>query len=182
MAKATGGSMRSLVVLILLSTAAASAQDHRPTLKETLEWMHDAFPESQTMSSSFRFGQTRELSYVDGKDGAPPSCTITIVDRWTTEGKPVTRSTAVDLSLIDPDSIQSYKDDTVEKDTGVLTLVATNDKKVIIEKTETGKKGDKPPYMTEREFISFVTPDYAGRFAKAFRNAVTLCGGKKSAF
>jgi hypothetical protein len=174
--------MRSLAVLILLSAAAAYGQDHRPTLKETLEWMHAAFPESQSMSASFRCNQTRELNYVDGKGDVPPSCTITIVDHWTTEGKPVTRNTTVDLSLIDPDSVQSYKDDTVEKDTGVLTLVATNDKKAIIEKTEIEKKGDKPPYMTEREFISFISPDYAGRFAKAFRNAVTLCGGKKSAF
>jgi hypothetical protein len=173
--------MRSLVALILLSTAAAYGQEHRPTLKETLEWMHTAFPESQSMSA-LQFKQTRELNYVDGKDGAPPSCTITIVDHWTTEGKPVTRNTTVDLSLIDPDSIQSYKDDTVVKDTGVLTLVATNDKKVIAEKTEMEKRDDKPPYMTEREFISFIGPDYAERFAKAFRNAVTLCGGKKSAF
>ena len=57
-------------------------------------------------------------------------------------------------------------------------MVATNDKKLIIEKTEMKKKDDKPPYMTEREFISFIGPDYAERFAKAFRNAVTLCGGK----
>lgn len=57
--------MRSLVVLILLSTAADYGQDHRPTLKETLEWMHTAFPESQSMSA-FRFKQTRELNYVDG--------------------------------------------------------------------------------------------------------------------
>jgi hypothetical protein len=54
--------------------------------------------------------------------------------------------------------------------------------KVIVEKTKMEKKDDKPPYLTEREFISFIGPDYAERFAKAFRNAVILCGGKKSAF
>lgn len=173
--------MKNLGVLILLSTAVVYGQDHRPTLKETLDWMHTAFPDSQSMSAS-GFKQTRELNYVDGKDGAPPSCTITIVDHWTADGKPITRNTIIDLSLIDPDSIQSYKDDTVEKDTGVMTLVATNDKKIIVEKTETEKKDNKPPYLTEREFISFIGPEYAERFAKAFRNAVTLCGGKKSAF
>lgn len=62
----------------------------------------------------------------------------------------------------------------------MVTLVATNDKKIIIEKIE-DKKDDKP-YFTEREFINFVGTDYSDRFAKAFKNAVTLCGGKKSAF
>lgn len=166
------------IVFILFATA-VFAQDKQPTLKETLDWMHSAFPDSRS-ASEFRLGQTREFNYVDGKDGAPPSCVVTIVDHWKGDGNPKTRDTITDLSLIDPDSIKWYTDDLVDKDTGELTFVATNDKKVIVEKL-VGEKDDKP-YQTEREFVSFVGPDYAQRFAKAFKNAVTLCGGKRSAF
>lgn len=169
----------TFVLIALICSTPLYAQ--KPSLKETLDWMHSAFPDSES-SSAFRFGQTRELNYVDGKDGAPPSCTITIVDHWKANGKPVTRNTTVDLSLIDPNSIQSYKDDTVQKDTGVLTFVGTNDKKIIVEKTEVGGKSDNKPLQTEREFISFIGPEYAERFAKAFKNAVNLCGGKGSTF
>jgi hypothetical protein len=128
--------------------------------------------------SEFRVAQTRELNFVEGKGDADPSCTITIIYHWKIEGKPVVRDTIIDLSLVDPESIKSYTDDLVDKDTGELTIVATNDRKVIVEKTE----GKDKPYLTEREFISFIGPEYAERFAKAFKNAVTLCGGKKSAF
>jgi len=171
---------RSAIVLALLICAALHAQSNRPTLKETLEWMHNAFPDSQSVTA-VQFKETREFNYVDGKDGASPSCTITIIDRYKTDdGTPVARDTIIDLSLIDPTSIESYKEDIVVKGTGVMTLVATNDKKVIIEKIE-NKKDDKP-YFTEREFISFVGTDYSDRFAQAFKNAVNLCGGKASTF
>src|SRR5579864_7675534 len=181
LAKAAGGSMKraTLVFIAVICSTTLSAQ--KPSLKETLDWMHSAFPDSES-GSAFRYGQTRELNYVDGKDGASPSCSITIVDHCKAYGKPVTRHTMVDLSLIDPNSIQSYKDDTVQKDTGVLTFVATNDKKVIVEKTEVSGKSDNKPLQTEREFISFIGPEYAERFAKAFKNAVNLCGGKASSF
>jgi hypothetical protein len=173
--------MRRLApIIFVLIVTAVFGQDKKPTLKETLEWMHTAFPDSQSVTA-VQFKQTRELNYVDGKDGTSPSCTITIIDHYKTDdGTPVARDTIIDLSLIDPTSIESYKDDTVEKDSGVMTLVATNDKNVIIEKIE-NKKDDKP-YLTKREFITFVGPDYAERFAKAFKNAVSLCGGKASTF
>jgi len=174
------GMGRLAPVFFVLIVTAVSAQDKQPTLKETLDWMHSVFPESRS-ASEFRLGQTREFNYVDGKDGAPPSCVVTIVYHWKGDGNPKTRDTIIDLSLIDPDSIKWYTDDLVDKDTGELTFVATNDKKIIVEKLA-GEKDDKPPYQTEREFVSFIGPDYAQRFAKAFTNAVILCGGKPSTF
>lgn len=169
----------ALFIFFLLFVAAASAQKGQPTLKETLEWMHNAFPDSQSVSE-VRLGQTREFNFVDGKQGAPPSCVVTIVEHWSSNGKPKTRDTIVDLSLIDPESIVWGTDDTLIEGTGELTIIATNDKKVIVEKLE-GEKGDKP-YLTERLFISFVGSDYAQRFAKAFKNAAVQCGGKTSTF
>jgi hypothetical protein len=171
--------MRTLVaVLILIGSTAVCAQNS-PSLKETLQWMHSAFPESRSAAES-RFNETRELNFVEGKGDASPSCTITIVEHWKADDKPVTRDTIIDLSLIDPESIKWYVDDVLDKNSGELTMVATDDKKVIIEKIES-KENDKP-YLSERIFISFVVPDYAARFAKAFKNAVVLCGGKRSAF
>jgi hypothetical protein len=165
---------------LVLVLSAAGQDSHRPTLKETFEWMHSAFPDSRTMIA-LRANETRELNFVEGKGDDPPSCTITIVERWKTpDGKPAIRDTVIDLSLIDPDSIKWYTDDTAEKGQGVLTMTATNDKKVIVEKLENEKNSK--PYFTQREFISFIGPEYAERFAKAFKNAVTLCGGKASSF
>ena len=96
------------------------------------------------------------------------------------DGKPRTKDIVINLSLIDPESIKWYVDDILDNDAGTLLLVATDDKKNIVETME-GEKDDKP-YLTDREYISFIGPDYAGRFAKAFVNAVKLCGGKPSTF
>jgi|HubBroStandDraft_1064217.scaffolds.fasta_scaffold00246_26 hypothetical protein len=167
-------------LVLIMFNAMIYGQDQNPTLKETLEWMHNAFPNSQSVTA-VQFKQTRELNYTEGKGDEPPSCIITIVDHYKAEdGTPIARDTVIDLSLIDPDSIESYTEDTLVKGTGVVTMVATNDKKIIVEKIE-NKKDDKP-YLTEREFIDFVGTNYSDRFAKAFKNAATICGGKKSAF
>jgi hypothetical protein len=165
--------------VLILACIAVCAQNNHPTLKETLEWMHSAFPNSRSISES-RLGQTREFNFVEGKADAIPSCVVTIVEHWRDDTKPRTRNTIIDLSLIDPESIKWYTDDLVVKGTGELTMVATNDKKIIVEKFE--GENDEKPYLSERIFISFVEPDYAQRFAKAFKNAVTSCGGKASTF
>jgi hypothetical protein len=170
----------TFVLMLVVCSTWLHAQTR--SLKQTLDWMHSAFPDTQS-ETAFRAKQTRELNYVDGRDGAPPSCVITIVDRWKNdEGKLVIRNTVIDLSLIDPGLVQSYKEDIVDKGTGVLTFVATNDKEVIVEKTEIDGKPDNKPYESNKEFISFIGTDYAERFAKAFKNAVVLCGGKSSTF
>lgn len=172
--------MRHLAPAVLVLTATiVCAQKSQPSLKETFEWMHNAFPGSQSVSA-LRVGQTREFTFVQGKAGAPPSCVVTIAEHSRVDGKLSTRDTIIDLSLIDPESIKWYTDDTLFQDTGVLTMVATNDKKIIVEKVE-GETDDKP-YLNERVFITFIGPNYAQRFANAFKNAVTLCGGKASTF
>ena len=104
---------------------------------------------------------------------------MTLVNLYTLEGKHVTRDTIIDLSLIDPNSIHSYAD-TVLDGEGTLTMVGSNDKKIIVEKFEENGKRDDNPYTSERVFISFINPEYAGRFANAFKNAVSLCAGQNS--
>ena len=164
----------TFVLIAVICSTPLHAQ--KPSLKETLDWMHSAFPDTESMTA-FRAKQTRELNYVDGKDGAPPSCTITMIDRWRTdEGKSVVRYTTIDLSLIDPGSVKSYQEDLVDKGTGVLTFVTSNDKKVIVEKTEVDGKPDNKPLETNRQFVSFIGTEYSERFAKAFTNATVASG------
>jgi hypothetical protein len=62
--------MRSLVVLILLSMAAAYGQDHRPTLKETLEWMHIAFPVGPDYAERFAKAFRNAVTLCGGKKSA----------------------------------------------------------------------------------------------------------------
>ena len=164
--------MRAISLLVtVLSVISCGAQTKDPSLKDTLEWMHSAFPDSQSLTATMA-GQTRELNSSD--------CTVTITDRWKDKEtkKMAKRDTVIDLSLIDPDSIKAYVDNVIpgDKDQGDVVLVTTDDKKNIVEKS-TGK-----PYYTEREFISFIGIEYAERFAKALKHAVALCGGKPSTF
>ena len=172
----------AIILLVLTRLGPTYAQNvaakDGASLKDTLQWMHNAFPDSRS-ATEFRLGQTRELNF-SSKGDASPACTVTIIDRWKAGGKPAVRETIIDLSLIDPESIKWYVDDTLDKGTGTLVMVSNDDKKNIIEKTE-GKEQGKL-YLSERVFISFVGPDYAERFAKAFKHAVTLCGGKPSTF
>jgi len=140
--------------------------------------MHNAFPDSRSFSE-FSLGQTREFNFAVPPNSETPACTVTIVDHWVDGGKRKTRDTIINLSLVDPESIKWNTDDTLHKDTGQLVMVSTDDKKTIVTKME---KEDTKPYLTQRVFISFLGPEYAERFAKAFKNAVILCGGKPSTF
>ena len=164
------------VLVILICFATLYAQNQKLSLKETLDWMNTTFPDSST-EFEVSEGVTREFTYIDGQGNNPPSCTVTLVNLYKLEGKHVTRDTIIDLSLIDPNSIHSYADTVLEGE-GTLTMVAANDKKIILEKFEEDGKSDDNPYTSERVFISFINPEYAGRFAIAFKNAVSLCGGK----
>jgi hypothetical protein len=171
-----------MLTMAIALTAAAHAQQGQtepsgPSLKETLRWMQDLFPVSQTLTDR-RAGEKRELTFSE--------CTVTIRENWVTHDDPsVRRETIVDLSLIDPQSIQSYAGDLdSEKKIGIVMMTATNGKKVITaaaENTLTKARIGKP-FSSQHLWLYFVRPDYAERFAKAFRHAVEHCGGMPSAF
>jgi hypothetical protein len=165
------------VAALAITCHAQEGQPHSgPSLKDTLQWMQDVFPESQT-STAERAGEKRELTSSE--------CTITIHQDWTVKKEPVRRETIVDLSLIDPQSVHSYVDNFVSGEKiGLVMLTATNDKKVITETTQ--NRGTKTrigkPLSSQHLWLYFIGPDYAERFAKAFARAVELCGGKLSTF
>ena len=171
---------RWLGLLFVISIACQAQQGQpelsTPSLNDTLLWMQATFPMSQTLAAQ-RAGDKRELTF--------SGCTATIRQHWATDGPSVRRETIIDLSLIDPRSIQSYAGDLgSEKKIGILMLTATNDKKVItataentVTKAPIGK-----PFSSEHLWLYFIAPDLAERFAKAFRHAVELCSGRPSAF
>ena len=171
---------RWLGLLFVIATAChaqqAKPEQSRPSLNDTLQWMQNTFPESQTLTAE-RAGDKRELSF--------SGCTATIRQDWATEGPSVRRDTIVDLSLIDPQSIQSYVGDLgSEKRIGIVIMTAANDKKVITataENTVTKARIGKP-FSSEHLWLYFIAPDRAERFPKAFRHTVELCSGRPSAF
>lgn len=147
-----------------------------PSLNDTLQSLRNTFPESQTLTAQ-RAGDKRELTFSD--------CAATIRQEWATHGPSVRRETIFDLSLIDPQSIQSYAGDLgSEKRIGIVTMTASNEKKVITATEENAltKARIGKPFSSEHLWLYFLGPDPAERFAKGFRHAVELCSGKPSAF
>ena len=64
-----------------------------------------------------------------------------------------------------------------------MSMTATND--TATNDTATIQKIDLPDQMfhhIKKLVIVFINPEYTEQFAKAFKNAVILCGGKPSAF
>jgi hypothetical protein len=138
--------------------------------------MRDTLPEYQT-----RIAKNAK----DTIDLAFSGCVITITEEFDGSSKPLRRKTVIDLSLIDPSSISAETSDWAdEPGVGIVTLVATNDRRVITETTvnrETNEQVGKP-YVTAREYLYTLGRPYADRFVKAAKNAVTLCQGKPSTF
>lgn len=166
---------------LFVAAIACHAQQGQPgpssaNLNDTLRSLQSTFPKSQTLTAQ-RAGDKRELTFSD--------CAATIRQEWAIQGPSVRRETTFDLSLIDPQSIQSYAGDLgSEKGIGIVTMTASNEKKVITATAENAltKARIGKPFSSEHLWLYFVGPDLAERFAKGFRQAVELCSGKPSAF
>lgn len=173
-----------LTSISILGADSQDAADQRPTLEATLEWMHDAFPNSQSISESQQ-GQSRELFVDAGEKSHTPNCKVTIVEHWIDQKKQKKRNrqTTIDLSLIDPKSIVWYTDHTLIDNTGTLSLSTTNNREVISEQVSEEVEGDHITRLSfsSRVFLNFM-PEYAQRYMRAFSNAVQSCGGKPSVF
>ena len=157
-----------LVAVFLLCVAPAQAQ----SFKETLGWMHQ--------SSEYH-------AFVDATDNALEStqvpltntCTnfVIIQERSAARQPPYTYKILLNLRAVDPDTVHA----TVVKDKSwaYIDIGTTNDEEAIqISSTPV------PPMVTGTAGVSvkFEDTSFAGRFAKALRHAVILCGGKPSTF
>ena len=156
---------------LALTTLLLVGCSHEPSLKETLQWMHDFLPEhagdfSLLQESTWRTSYTMESK----------GCEVTITDFEERKNSPTLHDYKevfqLSLSDIDPNTVKADKQSS-------LTFVeaATRDKRTLIHEWEDGKD-----YPQWRLHLSFRDPDDATRFAKAMKHAVERCGGKPSVF
>jgi len=91
-----------MFTMAMALTSAAHARQGQtepsgPSLKETLQWMQDRFPASQTLTDQ-RAGVKRELTFSESA--------VTIHEDWVShDGPPVRRETVVYLSGSCPKSV-----------------------------------------------------------------------------
>jgi hypothetical protein len=187
------GIMRQLILVFLTVVTAVgqgkSQQDKSPSLDSTLEYMRNTLSRYTYMHTT---GKDQELNL---KGGEP--CRIYVESQIT-----VTLHTPQDgvypfeyqfhLGTIDPDSVKVVTDDAQKnkpegwKLTNVH-LAAMDNRPTIFASASEWKKSKKMPKtlqlatFTDFDF-QFRDREQAERFAKALKHAVTLCGGKPSAF
>jgi hypothetical protein len=186
MRKTLGKTLGVLGVLSLLARLPvhAQSQPRLATLSETLRWLVGATEDESATGISPHSHYTFE-----NKGGN--SCSVEIVETRVEAGPDWWDKESFSLSDVDPGDIQ------VEKLGSAITprLVGetsvsfhtTNYRKVIIDSSRgpfyPGGKPLPQPAETPTARYSVITNDsFAPRFAKAFKRAVELCGGKRSAF
>jgi hypothetical protein len=202
----------AVFVLSIVPVSASSAQDAQPTLAETLAWMDSTFNPHRSEGGSFGYGvvenylkgklikrRTETFSYDD--------CVMHLLiqdDPRGQENEELYLSTRYSFNLRDIDltSITTGQFDSqagglsCDLDRNTMTCdqemmeFETRDKAGLIDEEShtvypklTGRdhESDSKSKTFVLEFF-FNDVEYAARFVKAFRHAVTLCGGKASPF
>lgn len=183
-----------LLAFIFSITTAVQPQKGGPSLKETLQWMQNTLasgagdlyistgkdgavekrewklPEAETCEVSFIYqtGPLEKSSY-----GVIAKPTFKLVEKF-------------NLKDIDPTTIEVGQPTADGKPADmvgpfVIFLATTRNNAELISAT-TGVDPDSL-FHYSTESLSFALPyPYSGRFTKAFRHAVALCGGRPSAF
>ncbi len=128
-------------------------------LSETLQWISGAADvESGDGEHAFRFSTDRK-----------GSCSVTVAE--TTRGGNLWFRVSFSLADIDPD-IQIYE---VGDAQSAVRFHTTNYDKKIIDTSSS------EPIVASESFV-FTNEQFAPKFARAFKHAVELCGGKRSPF
>jgi S1-C subfamily serine protease len=153
-----------------------------PEILKTLHWIQNTLAdrEGQTLSSE-RITRNSVLDDVNG-------CQVTFVYyQIDSDNKMTSHSRSqVNLGALDPASL-SVGDDDENKHIDILTpvrfvTVHTTDKLPAV-RDALNDWGWQPGFTTQSTDLLWILPaPYAARFAKALRQAITLCGGKASAF
>jgi len=154
-------------------------------LSETLQWLSGATEEESGTGKSPFSHYTFES---EGENG----CSVAITETRSEAGPDWWSKTSFSLSDIDPGDIQVEeldKGDTTKLLAGLsaVSFHTTNYRKTIIASTKgplfPGGPTLAEPMETPTSDDSVTTNDwFAPRFAKAFKRAVELCGGKRSSF
>jgi S1-C subfamily serine protease len=155
------------------TTSAEQQPDLKATVNATLNWLSNS---SETYGF---FNPSNSLGYLYSERFAIQSTSCDMQVNWTVISQlsgdkhvNTTESTSlVNLHDLDPTTVEEYR--TAEKFYNIM-IHTTNDEHRI---TFDGK-----PSNDSRLEFSVEDEDYAIRFAKAFKHAVILCGGKPSTF
>jgi hypothetical protein len=179
---------RRLATICLMSVASVTLSAHgqtkpkAPTLSETLEWLSGATNEESADGFSHH---TFESS---GKNG----CDVVITETRGLAGPNFWIKESFSLGDIDPVDIRVQKLGTSswEKAAGInqnsaVSFHATNYREKIFGTSNSDTEWTHqqfPRGVPLRNYIFFTSDEFAPRFAKAFKNAAVLCGGKPSSF
>ena len=184
-----------LLLAFMVSVATAvQAQKADPTLKETLQWMQNTL----ASGSADLYISTSDGGAVEKRElrlPAAETCEVSLTyqtgplekNSYGVIAKPTFKLTQkFNLKDIDPSKIeagQPTKDGKPADIVGpfvIFTATATNNAQLI-----SGATGVHPDsllhYSTESLTLEIPYP-YSERFTKAFKHAVALCGGRRSAF
>lgn len=158
------------VAFILLSFE--QTRSNPPTLSETLEWLTGASTEESGDGNNHITFET------SGKDG----CAVVITETRAKASRGFWIKESFSLADIDPSDVQL--DDLSKGPYGkpfagqfAVRFHTTNYRKKI-----SSTAWDYPNVILASDYTVFTNDSFAPRFAKAFRRAVTLCGGKASSY
>lgn len=189
-----------LLAAILLSATVADAQSKQPstdahttnvkvhplkngvTLAETLQWLSGASEEESADEEG--------IGHIDFESNEKEKCAVIITETRRNAGPDFSITESFSLADIDPADIQV--EDVGEGEFSVkgefsVRFHTTNYRKTIIDSSRgpfwPGGPPLKQPDRAKTSDYSFFTNFwFAPRFAKAFRHAVELCGGRPSSF
>ena len=175
--------MRKMLVLVAIVSVAAYGQQPA-SLEDTLVWMHNFVADNgnqligqrNTDNGFCKLGTTnceprRDVTTFDSR-----GCRATI--RWsiTVSYKDAgTHTYEFSLKDLDPNSVASVKDKPFEN--AVVAETRKSEKRVTESFARAGGKAEESNKHTWVELV-FDNGDNAGRFVKAFKHAIQLCGEK----
>lgn len=177
----------AFIFLLLFSASAMQAQTGQtnPSLADTLQWMQNTL-NSEAGRMDVKTGSSLEMRMWTMPEAA--SCKVTfeyqsgkagVVSGFETVGWRAIYK--FDLKDIDPTSIRTMPAGSDVMGPKSVMFLRTRNDVASISYTLPLTLPDHSPFTTEWMVFEFGTP-YAVRFVKAFKHAVSLCGGKASAF
>ena len=192
---------RTIAGLCLLAflTTFSTTMAHAQTLKETTDWMKSSLAPkgiADLEANGFNLYETNGSRYSESLSLEFNGCSVkvtkdTVLTDFAVNDYHTRYIETFNLSDIDPKTVLTTDVGSGiwrQRDTAV-TFSTTNDKKTIhcsAIVTEQGAKFGKDagcmPADDSDELMRFGTSEYARRFVKAMRHAVTVCGGKASTF
>ncbi len=149
---------------LALAAEHATSTKNVPTLSETLQWLRGA--------SRAEFAG--DIAHIDFDSDPSNNCSATITETRIKAGPNFWIKMSFSLADIDPADIQVFN---LEKEISTVRFHTTNYAEKII---NTSSNFPEPTRVSE--YTVYTNDWFAPKFARAFKHAVELCGGKRSSF